>query len=60
MQLAQIRKIAKQSNPGVLVKKQTSKVNRMNKGFKTEKLKGIFKRLTGAMFSQVSKGGKFS
>ena len=50
----------KQYNPGVIVKKLKSKVNRMNKGFKTGKFKDIFKRLTGAIFSQVSKGGKFA
>ena len=63
--MAQIKIMVKKENPGVSSKRIRKKFNKIKKD-KIKKdnsnyvLKNIFRRLTGAMFSQISKDGRFA
>ena len=60
IQLAQIKKAVRKENPGVLPKKLKRKMNRLKKEFRRSSFKDVFRPLTGAIFSQISKDGRFS
>ena len=64
IQMDQIKRMVTKENLGVLSKRLKKKFNKIKKD-KIKKdnskyiFKDIFRRLTGAMFSQISKGGRF-
>ena len=64
MQLAQLKKtvkrIVKEKNPGVPSKKLKGEINSKTKSLNKGGFKDIFRRLTGAMFSQISNDGRFA
>ena len=60
MQMNQFKKIVKNNNPGVPAKKLNRKLNKARNKLRQSSFKDIYMSLTRAMFSQISKEGKFA
>ena len=60
IQLSQIKKQLRRENPDVSSKKLREKFNAQKKNLKESGFRDVFRRLTGAMFSQISKDGKYA
>ena len=60
MQMNQIKNMVTSKNLGVPVKKLKKKINEAKRFFKKSNFKDVFRRLTGAMFSQISNDARYA
>ena len=59
IQMNQIKNMVISKNPGVPVKELNKKINEAKRIFKKSSFKNIFRRLTGAMFSKISRDARY-